>query len=289
MLSISLFPRIDSSPSNIPLSSFGTLNQPWRIIIQSNTGSTSLFYIDEWTLVGGRSNFIPDPGQRPRIGYVDTLFVVEEVDRKRVRVLNYMGQTYFDVKTWPALHVIVDDRDIIPSFMKDLLLLGVEEADWMVDIMDVHYTYEVIAPGENLSTMDVSIIFKAPRRTLFHLKFYDSLLQPTDNYLQLPQAEMLLSRMFPLQEVTRNMSMRGLVNDINARPAGSVIATAREMDTGSMRNDGMLLYTDGLQKIEVQHVSMTNPVRMYSKNVKLDEALPIEYTKPSDLTRIQLV
>jgi hypothetical protein len=226
--------------------------------------------------------FIPQPGPLPRINFAPALFqqVRIGVDIDFAFVDPATGLVIESVNDWPKIHLLITNRFVIDDLIKDRIMAGIMEAGWMVDVLDVSYTAEILIPSESItSPTTLQSVMTSPSGSLLHLQFFDSFLQLAHQAGMRAKPGSSKRLIFPLQSIVSSISARGLVDGDDRQPKpGAVSPNNYECDTGDIHQDGTLVYTAGggtVRKLDIDRVSTTNMVLGFTDNVKLDE--PVQY------------
>nr|AAK20301.1 putative major core protein [Bombyx mori cypovirus 1] len=244
-------------------------------------------------------DFVPDvPEGYVAVQYAHRLFS-SSLANKRNRVTYThppTGMAYPSPTGRPHVHMTINERAGMSKLVADNIIASVIKSNWVVDILDIEYTAEVMTPSEGYTQhVDAESIMTAPKGKLFHLQFMDGLLRPEPSAFDPPASGEDMRLIYPLQPISVARSMRAIVNHNEVdRPRGAVAPSSYEMDTGTLSRNGDLLYSPvangqvGIPKLEVDHISFSNVVSMMTANIRTGDDMAVERVNPDDVRAINI-
>lgn len=234
-------------------------------------------------------DYLPDPMDRPVVEYNFNMFSQRRDGHSIRLIFIHNGIEYVNATTWPSIHLIIPDRSRITAQHMSGILQGIDKAKWMVDIKDAYYIPAIYAPSEDIQKIDYETVLLSQRYVVSVIPFIDSLLEPDAFQNQIGRVESSTQSIFPLERITNNRAVRALVQTQDQLPLeGSHLNSIYEIDTGTITAEGELRYTTGIDKLDLDEISMTNRLVMLSSNVKLNQPMVYQYKAPDDIQLLQL-
>jgi acetolactate synthase small subunit len=179
--------------------------------------------------------------------------------------------TYLEVNKLPErVHLIINNSREVPSIVRGVIDEAINSRGWIVDIMDAQYIVRLTSDIREMSDVNFMKILTAPYGHIHTVLRYETISWLWQNPTIAPPRHMMFETVFPLQTVSDGLSLRGLIYDQNGRQDYNLDPRRQEMDTGSIDNDGNVIYTDGrTRKLAINNeISMTNRVHVFTDSVE---------------------
>lgn len=222
--------------------------------------------------------------------YAPNMFVNAQVEGVNVRMyVNEEQQQLQDPAHWGRVHLTIPGVSGM-TFSRDIemILRGVENADWIVDIPNARYTVQLTSSTRDLEGMNnitLSDVMKVSEDQWLKILFYYNPLRPNDNKFKLPPMYSVYQHIHPMENILDSVMLGGFAT---AQGEGDVpyvqVPDQREYFTGTINQNNQNVYAlNGPPKVNIARVSMSNVVRgvkdivSFNKDIEVIVRAPYEY------------